>query len=82
MDIHNSSKEPGGYLKKVKRNDRVQALRGMLPPCSWRDRTLSKKDRGVKIFSRNPLNGVGGSKLPPWHDQLLSKLDTRAKLFE
>jgi len=65
MDVRNCSKEPGGYLKKVKRNDRVQALRGMQPPCSWNDRTLSKKDRGVKIFSRNLLNGVGGSKLAP-----------------
>jgi ribosomal protein L10 len=65
MDIRNSSKERGGYLKKVKNNDMVQALRGMQPPCSWDDRTLSRKDRGVKIFSRNPHNAVGGSKLPP-----------------
>jgi hypothetical protein len=50
MDVRNSSKEPGGYLKKVKKNDMVQALRGMLPPCSWDDRTLSKKERGVKVF--------------------------------
>jgi hypothetical protein len=28
MDVRNSSKEPGGYLKKVKKNDMVQALRG------------------------------------------------------
>jgi hypothetical protein len=29
MDVRNSSKEPGGYLKKVKKDDAVQALRGM-----------------------------------------------------
>ena len=29
MDFRNSSKEPGGHLKKVKTNDRIQALRGM-----------------------------------------------------
>ncbi len=51
LDIRHSSKEPGGYLKEVKKNYMVQALRGMQPPCSWDDRTLSKKDRGVKIFS-------------------------------
>jgi hypothetical protein len=53
-DVCNSSKEPGGYLYKVKRNDRVQALRGMQPPCSWDDRTLSKKDRGVKKLKHCP----------------------------
>ena len=49
MDVHNSSVESGGYLKKIKHNEMVQALRGMQPRCSWNDRTLSKKERGVKI---------------------------------
>jgi hypothetical protein len=31
----------------------VQALRGIQPRSSWDDRTLSKKDRGVKIFELN-----------------------------
>jgi divalent metal cation (Fe/Co/Zn/Cd) transporter len=34
MDNRNSSKEPGGYLKKVKNNDMVQALRGIQPRSS------------------------------------------------
>ena len=50
MDARNSSKKPGGYLKKVKNNDIVQALWGIQPRSSWDDRTLSKKDRGAKIF--------------------------------
>jgi hypothetical protein len=50
MDIRSSSKEPGGYLKNVQNNDMVQALRGIQPRCSWDGRTLSKKDRDVKIF--------------------------------
>ena len=50
MDVHSSSKEVGGYLKKIKNNNMVQVLRGMQPRCSWNDRTLSKKGRGVKIF--------------------------------
>ena len=50
MDVHNPSKEASGYLKKIKNNEMVQVLRGMQPRCSWNDRTLSKKDRGVKIF--------------------------------
>jgi hypothetical protein len=49
MDVHNSSIEGGGYLKKAKNNGIVRALRGMQPRCSWDDRTLSKKERGVKI---------------------------------
>jgi hypothetical protein len=50
MDIRGSSKEPGGYLKKVKNNDMVQALRGNQPRLPLNDRTLSKKDGLVKIF--------------------------------
>jgi hypothetical protein len=49
MDVHNSSMESGGNLKKAKVNDLVRALRGTHPRCSWDDRTLSKKERGVKI---------------------------------
>ena len=44
------NKEPGGYLRKVKSNDMMQALQGIQPRCSWDDRTLSKKDRDVKIL--------------------------------
>jgi hypothetical protein len=50
MDIHNSSMECGGYLMKAKINDLVQALRGNQPRLPLDDRTLSKKDRGVKIL--------------------------------
>jgi hypothetical protein len=50
MDLRIFSKDPGGYLKKVKNNDMVQALRGNQPRLPLDDRTLSKKDRGVKIF--------------------------------
>jgi hypothetical protein len=58
MDAHSSSKEPGGYLKKGRKNDRIQALRGMQPPRSWDEKTLSKKDTLVKMFGffRNLLN--------------------------
>jgi hypothetical protein len=49
MDIHNSSIEGGGYLKKAKNNELVRALRGIQPRSSWNDRTLSRKERGVKI---------------------------------
>ena len=49
MDVHNSSMESGGYLKKAKINDLVRALRGIQPRRSRDDRTLSKKERGVKI---------------------------------
>jgi hypothetical protein len=49
VDIHNSSIESGGYLKKTKNNNILRALRGIQPRYSWNDRTLSKKDRGVKI---------------------------------
>jgi hypothetical protein len=45
-------KEPGGYLRKVKSNDMVQAPRTIRPRSSWDDRTLSKEDRGVKIFKQ------------------------------
>jgi len=48
MDVHNSSIEGGGYLKKAKSNNMVQTPWGMQPRCPWDDRTLSKKDRGVK----------------------------------
>ena len=44
------SKESGGYLTKAKINDLVRALRGNQPRLPLDDRTLSKKDRGVKIF--------------------------------
>jgi|GEM_PF-1027609 hypothetical protein len=50
MDVHNSSIESGEYLKKGKSNDMVQALRGNQPRLPLDDRTLSKKDRSVKIF--------------------------------
>jgi hypothetical protein len=49
MDVHNSSIESGGYLKKAKNNELVRDLRGIQPRRSWDDRTLSKKERGVKI---------------------------------
>jgi hypothetical protein len=49
MEVHNSSIESGGYLKKAKINELVRALRGIQPRSSWDDRTLSKKERGVKI---------------------------------
>jgi len=50
MDVHYSSIESGGYLKKAKINDLVRALRGSQPRPPLDDRTLSKKDRGVNIF--------------------------------
>ena len=50
MDLRNFSKDPGGYMKKIKHNEIVKVLRGMQPRCSKDDRTLSKKDRGVKIL--------------------------------
>jgi hypothetical protein len=59
MDVHNSSMESGGYLKKAKINDLVRALRGMQPRSSWDDRTLSKKDRGVKMSQLNNAKGMG-----------------------
>ncbi len=49
MDIHNSSIESGGYVKKAKNNNIMRALRGMQSRCARDDRTLSKKERGVKI---------------------------------
>jgi len=49
MDVHNPSKEAGGYLKMTTNNERVKVLRGVQPRCSQDDRTLSKKGRGVKI---------------------------------
>jgi hypothetical protein len=39
-------------LRKGKSNDMVQAPRTIRPRSSWHDRTLSKEDRGVKIFKQ------------------------------
>ena len=50
MDAHNCSIEPGGYMKKIKHNEMVKVLLGMQPRFSQDDRTVSKKDRGVKIL--------------------------------
>jgi len=60
MDIHNSSIEAGGYLKKAMNNELVRALRGMQPRCFWDDRTLSKKERSVKMSRQINLNNAKG----------------------
>jgi len=36
-------------------NDMVQAPQGIQPRSSWHGRTLSKKDRGVKIFKQKNI---------------------------
>jgi len=55
MDLCYSSIEPGGYLKKAKDNDIVQALQDKQPQCFSNGKRLSRKDRGVKVFAqRNP----------------------------
>jgi hypothetical protein len=50
MDVHNCSIEPGGYLKMTTNNEIAKVLQGTHPRTALDDRTLSKKDRGVKIF--------------------------------
>jgi len=56
MDLCYSSIEPGGYLKKAKNNDMVQALRGIRSRFSQYGRKLSEKGRDVKMFTQGILD--------------------------
>jgi len=65
MDIHNSAIESGGYLMKAKVNDLVQALPGTQPRLPLDDRTLSRKDRGVKILRLPVFNSYPQEQIMP-----------------